>query len=124
MSRYLDCAPDMFHYTKLASEQSLGLYGTVKQFYHTYLDETAEVGVIRVGDQSFNVDPRCVAMLKAVLFAGCCRIEERADACRKVFEKCVTAPTTDLFMERLQEMAKGNEWISDIVKVAEEEWKQ
>ncbi len=122
MSRFLDCVPDSYRFTKLASEQNLGLYGNVKQFYHTYLDETAEVGVIRVGDRAFNVDPRCVAMLKAVLFAGCCRIEERAAACKKVFDKCVTASTVELFLERLRELAEGDEWVADIAKAAEEEW--
>ncbi len=122
MSRFLDCSPESFRYTKLDSKENLGLYGTVKQLYHTYLDEEAEVGVIRVGDKSFNVDPRCVAMLKAVLFAGCCRIEERADACRQVFDKCVTAPTVDLFKERLEKLAADNEWVGDVYKVASEEW--
>ena len=123
MSRYLDCAPEMFHFTKLATEQSLGLYGTVRQMYSSYFDSEADVGNIVVDGQNFAVAPECVAMLKAVLFAGCCRIEERAAACKKVFDKCVSATTKEDFLDRLTTMAESDQWVNEIFKAAKEEWK-
>ena len=122
MQRFLDAPPDSFRFTRLETEQDFGLYGAVKSAYAEHLDESAEVGILRVGNTALPVDPRCVAMLKAVLTAGCCLIEERAVACRKVFGKCVVCPTPNEFLPTLKELASGDVWIKDIYRAAEEAW--
>lgn len=122
MTRFLDCAPEVFRFTKLAAEQDLGLGGAVREAYRESLDETAEAGIIKIGDVSLPVEPQCLAMHKAVLKAGCCLIEERAVACRKVFDQCVVCPTRAEYLEKLQKLAEGDVWITEILKVAKEEW--
>lgn len=122
MPRFLDCAPDIFRYTKLATEQDLGLYGAIQSAYAESLDESAEAGIITIGDQHLPVERECLAMLKAVLKAGCCLIEERAVACRKVFDQCVVCPTRADFLPKLQGLAEGDVWITEIYRAAKEAW--
>ena len=122
MPRFLDCAPEMFRFTKLAAEQDLGLYGAVRSYYDECLDETAEAGIIRIGDNSLPIERECMAMLKAVLKAGCCLIEERAVACRKVFDSCVICPTREEFLPKLKSLSDGDVWIAEIYRAAKEAW--
>lgn len=122
MPRYLDTIPETFRFTKLATENDLGLHGAVKEAYAEYYMENVEAGVIKIGDQELAVSEKCLAMLKAVLKAGCCLIEERAVACRKVFDTCVVCPTPEEFLTALRELAEGDVWITEIRKAVEEEW--
>lgn len=122
MPRFLDCAPEIFRYTKLATEQDLGLYGAIQTNYAECLDENAEAGIIAIGDHRLHVEKECLAMLKAVLKSGCCLIEERAVACRKVFDQCIVCPTREDFLPKLAELAKDDVWVAEIYRAAKEAW--
>lgn len=122
MARFLDSPPEMFRFTKLAVEQELGLKGTVKEQYETYHNPADTVGHIKVGDSSMEVAPECVAMLKAILSAGCCLVEERALGCRKAFDNCVLCKTKADFLSKLGTLAQDDIWVNDIYQAAKEEW--
>lgn len=122
MPRYLDTVPETFRFSKLASETDLGLRGAVKEAYAEYFMPNEEYGIIKVGDKQLVISEKCLAMLKAVLKAGCCLIEERAAACRKVFDACIIRPTPEEFLSTLRELAEGDVWVTEILKAVEEEW--
>lgn len=122
MERILDEQPKAYVPVTLGMDESFGLYGSVKQQYQENLDKDDPFGKILVGDATITVASECVAMLKAVLYSGCCRIEERAVACRKVFEACVLAESKEQFVSILTPMAKEDVWVNEIYRAVKEMW--
>jgi len=61
----------------------VGMAAAVKEYYEKNLGTVP--GVLSVGSVTIETTPKVMAALKAVLYAGCCRIELRAAACREVF---------------------------------------
>ena len=60
-----------------------GVAATIKFFYERYLQD--EYGAVVFETRTITTTPQVLAVLKAVLCAGTCRSEERAAACRMVF---------------------------------------
>ena len=78
----------------LEGDYTFGLRTTFKEYYKKYY--TGEYGVINVGAAVVQTTPEVMAALKAVLSAGCCRMEGRAAACRIVFLRaCTASPLLD-----------------------------
>jgi hypothetical protein len=71
--------------------ERFGLAHALKKFYKDYL--TQEPGKIVIGTNTIQADPEVLAIMKAILLAGCCKIEERAIACGEVFRRVCTAGT-------------------------------
>lgn len=98
----------------------LGVGGNIRQLYKTFLDGS-EKGVIITDTGTREVAPEVVAMLKAILQAGCCRIEERATACRTVFNQCLPANDKQEFVGLFDEDTK-DQWLKAIYTAVKKEW--
>ena len=122
MERLLDSQPKVYKPVTLGIEESMGLRGSIKRFYAEMLDKNEPYGQILIGDATVTVAPECVAMLKAILYSGCCKIEERAMACKKAFEKCVLAESKGQFVEILAPEAKNDPWVNEICLAIKELW--
>lgn len=115
----LNSVPDNYTPTLLGINQSMGVGYAVSVCYEQFLDGGVQAGFIEKNGTSREVEPEVVAMLKAVLMAGCTRIEERADACRKVFDACLPANTKADFISLLP---TGDAFVEDITKSIKGVW--
>lgn len=119
----LNRAPEPYVPVTLGIDQSMGVGYAVKIGYEDFLDKDSTTGVIEFPDgRSVSTTPCVVAMLKAILIAGCCRIEERSDACRVVFEACNTATSETEFLRLASAINSDNPFVSDIVSSIREVW--
>lgn len=96
----MNSRPGQYNPITLGAKVDLGVGGNIIDLYHEQLDPNATEGLVIAGSSTLKTEPECVAMLKAILQAGCCRIEERAEACRQVFTTCVTATSKQDFISR------------------------
>lgn len=68
---------------RLGSKVQLGAAGAFKDYVkHCYVNEP---GKVIVGNTVITTEPVVSAVLRALLYTGCCRIEARSDACRELF---------------------------------------
>lgn len=67
----------------LGAKLECGTAADLKRFYTENLG--AEPGKIVVGEAAITTTPEVIALLRALLYTGCCRIKERSDACREIF---------------------------------------
>lgn len=86
-----DGSTRVFNMKLLESDYTFGLEAAFKEHYAHYY--TGEAGVIHVGAAVVNTTPEVMAVLKAILSAGCCRIPSRAEACRAVFLRICSSGT-------------------------------
>lgn len=119
----LNRVPEPYVPVTLGMDQSMGVGYTVKIGYEDFLDKDSETGTIEFPDEkTVTTTPRVVAMLKAILIAGCCRIEERSNACSTVFEACNTATSEEEFLKMADAIHSDNPFVSDIVSSIREVW--
>lgn len=78
----------------LAEDRMFGTSSDFKEHYKKNLVD--EEGIIKIGDNTIRTSPKAMAVLKALLFTGCCYIEDRASACRQIF---VDACTSGLYID-------------------------
>lgn len=117
----MNSRPEQYVPQSYGGNFDLGVGGNIRQLYASYLDVSTP-GVITVDSVTRNVEPQVVAMLKAILQAGCCRIEERAMACKKVFDQCLRANTREEFVSMFDDSTK-DEFIQAIYKAVRKEWR-
>lgn len=115
----MNSRPERYNLITLGGEFNLGLEGNIRQLYHSYLD-TSQPGKI-IGDTTREVEPEVVAMLKSILQAGCCRIEERSIACRTVFKQCLNASTKEDFINAFTPDTE-DKFVQAIYKAVKKEW--
>lgn len=60
-----------------------GATATLCEFYQKNLG--TEPGRIVAGSATITTTAEVIALLRALLYTGCCRIEERSAACREIF---------------------------------------
>lgn len=81
--RFLDGPVCEYKPKTVGTKLNLGTSSTLREYYSKYLLDVP--GSIIVGSVKITTSPEVMAVLKAVLYTGCCRIEERSYACREVF---------------------------------------
>ena len=64
---------------------------TLREYYKQNLLNVP--GRIVVGTAEITTTPEVMAVLRALLYTGCCRIEERSVACREVFTRACQVGT-------------------------------
>lgn len=75
--------------TKVSEECT---YGTASDFKRYYTDNLKErEGELCIQGTVIHTSPKAMAILKSLLYTGCCYIEDRAKACREIFLKSCTA---------------------------------
>lgn len=67
----------------------LGTASTFKEYYSKNL--LSVPGKVVIGSAEIATAPEVTAVLRALLYTGCCRIEERSSACRDVFMRACGA---------------------------------
>lgn len=97
MSRVLDGNPGQYKPVTIPNEADMGVGGVIKLYYRHLIQDS--IGVIEVEGCRREVPPEVVAMLKSILYAGVCRIEDRAAACRKVFLAALNTNDTAQFIQ-------------------------
>lgn len=117
----MNSQPSQYTPVTLGAKIDLGVGGNIIELYRDLLDTTATEGKIIVGDTVLTTEPECVAMLKAILQAGCCRIEERAAACREVVVPCITTQSKEEFVAAFKDNP-DNPFVAAIHKAIREEW--
>ena len=122
MSNLLNEQPRQYVPIALNLEDSFGLLGSIKSFYRVHLDMGAPYGKILTDEGSVTIPVECIAMLKAILCAGCCKIEERAEACRKAFDACVLSESKEEFLSNLEAINQDDPWVNEIYKAVKELW--
>lgn len=115
----LNKAPEPYVPKTLGVSQSMGVGYTVGMCYAEFLDGTKSSGFIEKDGTKREVPVEVVAMLKAVLVAGCSRIEERASACRTVFDACLPANSKEEFVQRLP---SGDPFVDEISQAVKGAW--
>lgn len=118
--RVLDDIPPEYRPTTLTVDINCGVRGSIAQGYQSNLSDES-VGIIYVEGKEFRTSPEVVAMLKAILYAGCCYIEERAKACREVFEKTLFSKTKEEFLGKLEDNP-NNPFVAEVNKAVKEVW--
>ena len=119
MDRFLDENPGHYKPVTLPHDVDMGVGGVLKLYYH-HLIQT-ETGHVEVEGKSYDVEPEVVAMLKSILFAGVCRIQERASACREVFLHTLHSTNKQEFLSSL-ELDSTNYYTIAINKAIQEVW--
>lgn len=114
--------PDRCVPTTIGGDADFGVGGDVRTLYHNYLCFDTQGKIVVDGGAVRTVPPEVVAMLKAVLHAGCCRIEERATACRDVFNACVMASSKEDFVSRLEDTGNTDPFYTAIQEAVKREW--
>lgn len=75
----------------LGKMPAVGTAADLKAFYRENL--VAEDGKLVIGKVEVTTASEVTAVLRALLYTGCCRIEERSRACRDVFLRACKAGT-------------------------------
>lgn len=116
----MNSRPEQYVPQSYGGNFDLGVGGNIRQLYASYLDVSTP-GIITVDSVTRTVEPHVVAMLKAILQAGCCRIEERAIACKQVFDQCLKASTREEFVSMFDNSTQ-DEFVQSIYKAVRKEW--
>lgn len=87
--RFLDSPVTEYRVKSIGTKFDLGTASTIREYYKKNLLDVP--GRIVVGSAEITTTPEVMAALRAVLYAGCCRIEERSVACREVFTRACKA---------------------------------
>ena len=119
VKRVLNEIPNEYKPQTLNTPITFGVGGTIQQIYPTY--PLTGKGTIYKDDKCVSVDAEVVAMLKAILFAGCCRIEERAKACKTVFDQCLHSIDRESFMAKFDDSIE-DPFVQDIYRAIREVW--
>ena len=89
--RFLDEPVGEYKIKTIGAKFDLGTASTLREYYKQNLLEVP--GRLVVGSAEISTSPEVMAILRALLYTGCCRIEERALACREVFTRACKAGT-------------------------------
>lgn len=87
--RHLDEPVGEYRPLIIGASLELGTASALKEFYKQNLLDVP--GRIVVGKTELTTEPEVTAILRALLYTGCCRIEERSDACRDIFIRACKA---------------------------------
>lgn len=83
--RFLDEPVSGYRPKSIGAKFDLGTASTLREYYKKNLLDVP--GRIVVGSAEITTTPEVMAVLRALLYTGCCRIEERSLACREVFTR-------------------------------------
>lgn len=89
--RFLDSPVTEYRPKSIGAKFDLGAASTLCEYYKKNLLDVP--GRIVVGNTEITTTPEVMAVLRAVLYTGCCRIEERSVACREVFTRACQVGT-------------------------------
>lgn len=87
--RFLDGPVGEYRPKIIGTGLELGTASTLRDYYKQNLLNTP--GRIVVGNCEIQTAPEVTAILRALLYTGCCRIEARSAACREVFVRACKA---------------------------------
>lgn len=90
----LNFAPSAYRPVRIRNCPDLGVKTSLRDYYEQYLVE-GNTSIV-IGATSKTTTPEVNAALRALLCAGCCKIEKRSQACREIFIKTcmLSAPIT------------------------------
>lgn len=83
--RFLDEPVTEYKPKSVGVKFDLGTAAAMREHYRNNLLEVP--GRIVVGSSVITTTPEVMAVLRALLYTGCCRIEERSLACREIFTR-------------------------------------
>lgn len=83
--RRLDINPGEYRMQTIGTDMSFGVGDALRQVYKEMLG--TECGRIVTDSTEIHTSPEVIAILRALLYVGCCRNELRSEACRKVFQR-------------------------------------
>lgn len=83
--RFLDDPVTEYKPKSAGVKFDLGTAAAMREHYRNNLLEVP--GRIVVGSSVITTTPEVMAVLRALLYTGCCRIEDRSLACREVFTR-------------------------------------
>lgn len=89
--RVLDGIPGEYKIKLLHADFETGAAAVLKQYYRENLLDVP--GRLVVGTVEITMAPEVTAVLRSLLYTGCCRIEARSIACREIFMRGCRAGT-------------------------------
>lgn len=87
--RFLDEPVSEYKPKSIGKMFDLGTASTLREYYKQNLLNVP--GRLAVGTAEITTTPEVMAILRALLYTGCCRIEARSLACREVFTRACKA---------------------------------